>query len=228
MATPGHAIDVQGLVRQFKSGPRAVDGVDLFVDEARSTASSGPTAREEHHGQDARHAAAPVRGARDGRRLRRRPAERRHQPRDRSRTAGGRPRPPADRPRASEAAGGPPRLPKSLVAQRAKELLERVGLTGAAERRVGTYSGGMRRRLDLALALVHHPRLVFLDEPTTGLDPQSRTALWEEVRRLAKRRGRHRLPHDAVPRGSRLARRPGRDHRPRAHRRRRDAGGPQG
>jgi ABC-2 type transport system ATP-binding protein len=78
---------------------------------------------------------------------------------------------------------------KRQSAERAEQLLERVGLTGAAERRVGTYSGGMRRRLDLALALVHHPRLVFLDEPTTGLDPQSRAALWDEVRRLAKDEG---------------------------------------
>jgi ABC-2 type transport system ATP-binding protein len=69
---------------------------------------------------------------------------------------------------------------------RSNELLERVGLTGAADRRVSTYSGGMKRRLDLALALVHRPRILFLDEPTTGLDPQSRSALWHEVGRLAK------------------------------------------
>jgi ABC-2 type transport system ATP-binding protein len=67
---------------------------------------------------------------------------------------------------------------------RGDDLLERVGLTGAADRRVGTYSGGMRRRLDLALALVHEPEVLFLDEPTTGLDPTSRLALWEEVRKL--------------------------------------------
>ncbi|MEX2211877.1 MAG: ATP-binding cassette domain-containing protein [Gaiellaceae bacterium] len=69
---------------------------------------------------------------------------------------------------------------------RANELLARVGLMGAADRKVGGYSGGMKRRLDLALALVHRPRLLFLDEPTTGLDPQSRAALWEEVSRLAQ------------------------------------------
>ena len=59
----------------------------------------------------------------------------------------------------------------------------------AADRRVGGFSGGMKRRLDLALALVHGPRILFLDEPTTGLDPQSRSALWEEVQRLASDRG---------------------------------------
>ena len=68
--------------------------------------------------------------------------------------------------------------------RRAAALLERVGLTEAAERRVGGYSGGMRRRLDLAMALVHEPKVLFLDEPTTGLDPLSRQAIWEEVRRL--------------------------------------------
>jgi ABC-2 type transport system ATP-binding protein len=72
---------------------------------------------------------------------------------------------------------------------RAQALLERVGLTEAADRRVGGYSGGMKRRLDLALALVHSPRILFLDEPTTGLDPQSRAALWEEVARLAHDEG---------------------------------------
>jgi ABC-2 type transport system ATP-binding protein len=71
---------------------------------------------------------------------------------------------------------------------RAHELLEIVGLADAAtkERRVGKYSGGMRRRLDLAMALVHEPQILFLDEPTTGLDPISRRDVWREVRRLNK------------------------------------------
>ena len=80
-------------------------------------------------------------------------------------------------------------LPRHERGPRSDELLARVGLTDAADRKVRGYSGGMKRRLDLALALVHRPRILFLDEPTTGLDIQSRTALWEEVRRLAKDEG---------------------------------------
>jgi ABC-2 type transport system ATP-binding protein len=77
-------------------------------------------------------------------------------------------------------------LPRSERQQRGAELLERMGLIEAADRKVRTYSGGMKRRLDLALALMHRPRILFLDEPTTGLDPSSRNALWVEVARLAK------------------------------------------
>ena len=80
-------------------------------------------------------------------------------------------------------------IPAKQRRVRAQALLERVGLAEAADRRVGGYSGGMKRRLDLALALVHEPRILFLDEPTTGLDLQSRAALWDEVARLAHDEG---------------------------------------
>jgi ABC-2 type transport system ATP-binding protein len=80
-------------------------------------------------------------------------------------------------------------IPRSERRVRSQELLERVGLTLAADRKVGGYSGGMKRRLDLALALAHRPTILFLDEPTTGLDVQSRSALWGEVARLAREDG---------------------------------------
>ncbi|SPL89017.1 ABC transporter, ATP-binding component [[Actinomadura] parvosata subsp. kistnae] len=72
---------------------------------------------------------------------------------------------------------------------RVRELLERFDLAGAARRPAATYSGGMRRRLDLAMTMVGTPRLIFLDEPTTGLDPRSRRTMWEIVRELVRRDG---------------------------------------
>jgi ABC-2 type transport system ATP-binding protein len=77
-------------------------------------------------------------------------------------------------------------LGKAERSQRGDELIDRVGLSDAADRKVGGYSGGMKRRLDLALALLHGPSVLFLDEPTTGLDIQSRTALWDEVASLSR------------------------------------------
>jgi ABC-2 type transport system ATP-binding protein len=80
-------------------------------------------------------------------------------------------------------------VPKDQRAPRAEELLHQVGLADAADRKVAGYSGGMKRRLDLALALVHSPRILFLDEPTTGLDPQSRTDIWNEVALMRREAG---------------------------------------
>src|SRR5256886_13040033 len=71
--------------------------------------------------------------------------------------------------------------------KRAAHLIEMLELEGAADRKTGTYSGGQKRRLDIGLGLVHDPELLFLDEPTTGLDPQSRARVWEEVRKMHDR-----------------------------------------
>jgi ABC-2 type transport system ATP-binding protein len=75
-------------------------------------------------------------------------------------------------------------LAKDTAAERAQQLLELVELTDAADRVIKGYSGGMQRRLDLAAALVHEPEVLFLDEPTTGLDPASRLTIWDELRRI--------------------------------------------
>jgi ABC-2 type transport system ATP-binding protein len=184
------AIEVERLVRDFRKGPRAVDGIDLAVSRGEIYGFLGPngagksttvlmlttllpptSGRASVGGHDIVREGASVRAS-IGAAL-------------------------------QEAALDPiltgrehlqlqatlQGMPKSLRARRGQELLERVGLTEAADRRVGGYSGGMKRRLDLALALVHSPRILFLDEPTTGLDLQSRSALWEEVARLAREEG---------------------------------------
>ena len=77
------------------------------------------------------------------------------------------------------------RVARAELKRRTDELLELMGLTLVARKLAGTYSGGMRRRLDLACALVHRPQVLILDEPTEGLDPQSRLALWEELERIS-------------------------------------------
>src|SRR5918996_2327946 len=83
-----------------------------------------------------------------------------------------------------ELAGHLHRMPGDEIKGRADELLELMGLSAVAKKITGTYSGGMKRRLDLASALMHRPQVLILDEPTEGLDPQSRTALWEELERI--------------------------------------------
>src|SRR5439155_26092038 len=85
-----------------------------------------------------------------------------------------------------ELAGRLHRMSGAEVRRRADELLELMGLASVGKKLTGTYSGGMKRRLDLASALMHRPEVLILDEPTEGLDPQSRTALWEELERISR------------------------------------------
>jgi len=81
------------------------------------------------------------------------------------------------------------RLDNKTIKQRVKEIFDLVGLTGSENRMVSTYSGGMRKRLDLAMGLIHQPQVIFMDEPTTGLDPQTRASIWEYIRNLVKSKG---------------------------------------
>ena len=124
---------------------------------------------------------------------------------------------------------GQPQPPaaRSTVGRRADELLEQFGLADAANRPLKTYSGGMRRRLDLAAALVARPTVLFLDEPTTGLDPQSRNDLWEVIEELVRRGTTVLLTTQYLEEADRLADRAGRD-RPRPGHRRGHAGGAEG
>src|SRR5690242_15843424 len=181
------AIEAAGLVRQFKNGPRAVDGIDLGVSLGEIYGFLGPNGAGK---STTVHMLTTLLPPTSGT----------------ARVAGYDVVTEGPRVRAAigaalqEAALDPLltgrehlRLQASLQAlprgernQRADELIARVGLTHAADRKVRGYSGGMKRRLDLAMALVHRPSVLFLDEPTTGLDIQSRTALWEEVARLAR------------------------------------------
>ena len=106
------------------------------------------------------------------------------------------------------------KLSREDARRRAGELLERFDLAQAADRPARTYSGGMRRRLDIASSLLTRPQVLFLDEPTTGLDPRSRNEIWAIVRELRREGTTHPADHP-VPRGSRSAGRPDRRHRPR-------------
>jgi ABC-2 type transport system ATP-binding protein len=186
----GRAIEARGLIREFKKGPRAVDGIDLHVAPGEIYGFLGPNGAGKSTtvhmlttllpptagtatvaGYDVVREGPKVRSA-IGAALQEAALDPLLTARDHLRLQ-----------TALHGIGGEERR------RRSDELLSRVGLTQAADRKVRTYSGGMKRRLDLALALVHRPRILFLDEPTTGLDPQSRTALWEEVARLARHDG---------------------------------------
>ena len=184
------AIEATGLVREFKKGPRAVDGIDLRVEPGEVYGFLGPngagksttvhmlttllpptagTARVAGHDvvKEGPSVRASIGAALQEAALDPFLTGREHM-------------------KLQTAMHG---MRGADARERTLTLLERVGLTQAADRKVGGYSGGMKRRLDLALALVHRPRILFLDEPTTGLDPQSRSALWAEVQRLAADRG---------------------------------------
>jgi ABC-2 type transport system ATP-binding protein len=186
----GAAIEAKGLVREFKKGPRAVDGIDLRVEPGQVYGFLGPNGAGKSTtvhmlttllpptagsarvgGYDVVSQGPEVRSV-IGAALQEAALDpyltgREHM-------------------RLQTALHG---MNRGEGRARGDELLERVGLIQAADRKVAGYSGGMKRRLDVALALVHRPRILFLDEPTTGLDPQSRSALWDEVQRLAADRG---------------------------------------
>jgi len=185
-----NAIETEGLVREFKKGPRAVDGIDLAVEGGEIYGFLGPNGAGKSTtvlmlttllpptagsarvgGLDVVKQGPLVRQA-IGAALQEAALDPLLTGREHLRLQA-----------ALQA------IPRAERRQRADELLDRVGLADAADRKVRGYSGGMKRRLDLALALVHRPRILFLDEPTTGLDVQSRTALWDEVRRLARHEG---------------------------------------
>ena len=187
---PGRAIEVQGLIREFKKGPRAVDGIDLHVEDGEIYGFLGPNGAGKSTTVKMLVTLLPPSGGRatvGGFDVARQGAEVR-------RVIGVALQDAAVDPLLTgrehvRLQAGLHGFSRAESQARGEELLERVGLSGAGDRKIGTFSGGMRRRLDLALSLVHRPSIVFLDEPTTGLDIQSRTALWEEVNRLAKDEG---------------------------------------
>jgi ABC-2 type transport system ATP-binding protein len=190
MDTQRHGIEAEGLVRTFKGGIRAVDGIDLQVEPGEIYGFLGPNGAGKSTtvhmlttllpptSGTARVAGFDI--VREGPKVRSAIGAALQEAALDNLLTG------REHLRLQCALHGIPRAERRA---RSQELLERVGLTLAADRKVGGYSGGMKRRLDLALALAHRPSILFLDEPTTGLDPQSRSALWAEVARLAREEG---------------------------------------
>jgi ABC-2 type transport system ATP-binding protein len=190
MSGSGPSIEVRDLVREFRKGPRAVDGIDLAVSRGEIYGFLGPNGAGKSTTVlmlttllPPTSGTATVGGfdiVRQGAQVRQSIGAALQEAALDSILTG------REHLLLQATLQG---IPSAERKQRAAALLERVGLTEAADRRVGGYSGGMKRRLDLALALVHQPRILFLDEPTTGLDLQSRAALWSEVARLAHDEG---------------------------------------
>ena len=182
--------------------------------------------RQVDHRQDPDHARPARFGRGDRRRHRRAARSERRAPGDRAgvaevvqRSDGDRPGEPRARRPASRA------CPRAAARARAGELLTAFDLAAAADRLAKTYSGGMARKLDVAIGLVHRPKVLFLDEPTTGLDPEARAQMWAEIGRLAGRGRHHGAAHHPLPRRGRPARRPRGDRRCRPGRRRGHARG---
>jgi len=189
---PGSAIAARGLVKTYAAGAgkknriRALDGLDLEVSRGTIFALVGPNgAGKTTTVKILTSLAAPDEGTAEveGIDVLARPAEVRHvigvvaQRSGADPTATGREN--------LVLTGRLYGLPTPDAKRRADELLAHFGLETAAKRLVKTYSGGMQRRLDVALGLVHRPKVLFLDEPTTGLDPEARAAMWQEITRLA-------------------------------------------
>ena len=185
-----NGIEVRGLVREYKKGPRAVDGIDISVAPGEIYGFLGPNGAGKSTtvhvlttllpptsgtalvaGYDVVKDGPKIRGL-IGVALQEAALDPLLTARDHLRLQ-----------------ATLQSVPKQQRGPRAEELLQRVGLVDAADRKVAGYSGGMKRRLDLALALVHSPRILFLDEPTTGLDPQSRTDIWNEVALMRREAG---------------------------------------
>jgi len=185
-----NGIEVRGLVREYKKGPRAVDGIDLSVAPGEIYGFLGPNGAGKSTtvhvlttllpptagtalvaGYDVVKDGPKIRGL-IGVALQEAALDPLLTARDHLRLQ-----------------STLQSVPKAEREPRAEELIHRVGLVDAADRKVSGYSGGMKRRLDLALALVHSPRILFLDEPTTGLDPQSRTDIWNEVALMRREAG---------------------------------------
>jgi ABC-2 type transport system ATP-binding protein len=184
---PSNGIEVEGLVREYKKGPRAVDGIDLHVSPGEIYGFLGPNGAGKSTTVHVLTTLLPPTAGtarvggfdvvREGPKVRSLIGVALQEAALDPLLTG------RDHLRLQATLQG---VPKGQRQARAEELLHRVGLADAADRKVKGYSGGMKRRLDLALALIHGPRILFLDEPTTGLDPQSRTALWEEVSLLRR------------------------------------------